>query len=181
MNRESKDFEIWKDIPLSELTGKYQASNLGRVKSLDRFSFRKIVNKDVLVKGKILKTTLTRDGYAQLTISFKNGAKITYGLSSLIFSTFHQTSIPSGFQIDHIDNNKTNNAATNLQLLKCRFNSSKRSMNLKKTSTFTGVSWSTDRNKWQAHIRINGKSKYLGRYLDEVEAAIAYKTALKTI
>ena len=48
--------EIWKDIPGYE--GLYQASNLGRIKSLDKVVFQKAKNNSVskhIYKGKILK------------------------------------------------------------------------------------------------------------------------------
>lgn len=34
-----------------------------------------------------------------------------------------------------------------------------------------------DRNKWQATIQVNGKSRNLGRFTDEQEAARAYDHA----
>ena len=51
--------EIWKDIP--EYEGLYQASNMGRIKSLERI--------DALgrkVEEKILKLKLTHKGYYQV-------------------------------------------------------------------------------------------------------------------
>lgn len=49
-----------------------------------------------------------------------------------------------------------------------------------KTSKYVGVSWNSVRKKWQAEITKEGKKKYLGRFITDVEAAIAYNTeALK--
>lgn len=44
----------------------------------------------------------------------------------------------------------------------------------KSTSTYVGIHWDKSRQKWHASIRYNGKTFYIGRYLSEKEAAIAY-------
>ena len=53
--------EIWKDVPGWE--NRYQVSNLGRVRSLDRFVKSKVGQKDQLRKGQILKLKVDKDGY----------------------------------------------------------------------------------------------------------------------
>ncbi|RIJ63619.1 AP2 domain-containing protein [Rummeliibacillus sp. POC4] len=45
------------------------------------------------------------------------------------------------------------------------------------TSKYKGVYWRKDTNKWQAKIGIDGKTKYLGCYAREEEAAIVYNNA----
>lgn len=58
--------EIWKDIPGYE--GYYQASNMGRIRSLDRYVNSK--NKSFkFVKGKILKYNLKNNGYYQVNLT----------------------------------------------------------------------------------------------------------------
>ena len=47
------------------------------------------------------------------------------------------------------------------------------------SSKYKGVSWSFDRKIWQCHIWINGKSKNMGRYLSEIDAARVYNLAAK--
>ena len=41
-------------------------------------------------------------------------------------------------------------------------------------SKFVGVSWNKAAKKWKAEIRIDGKSKHLGHFDDEKEAACKY-------
>lgn len=46
--------------------------------------------------------------------------------------------------------------------------------NPKKTSLYRGVSWDKKRKKWVAEIRFNNKRNHLGRFENEVDAALAY-------
>jgi hypothetical protein len=45
------------------------------------------------------------------------------------------------------------------------------------TSGYTGVSWSKERNKWEAGITINYKQKCLGTFDSKEDAYQAYLTA----
>ncbi len=45
------------------------------------------------------------------------------------------------------------------------------------TSSFKGVSWSTRYGLWKASIHVDNKEIYLGRYVDEREAARMYNVA----
>jgi AP2 domain len=45
------------------------------------------------------------------------------------------------------------------------------------SSRFKGVTWHKQRGKWQAEIKVNGKSRYLGLYASEEEAAAVYAAA----
>lgn len=46
------------------------------------------------------------------------------------------------------------------------------------SSKYKGVNWDKKRNKWRAQIRLNGDVKFLGRYLNEDDAARAYNQAV---
>lgn len=48
-----------------------------------------------------------------------------------------------------------------------------RRANKNSTSSFVGVSWNTQYSKWTATIFVNNKLKYLGRFLNEEDAAKA--------
>ena len=47
------------------------------------------------------------------------------------------------------------------------------------TSRFKGVFWETQTKSWRASIRVDGKTRWLGRFRDEVAAAVAYDEAAR--
>jgi len=156
--------EIWKEI--EGYDGDYQISNHGRVKS-----FKQNIN------GKILKLN-SSNTYFEIILSNRKCFKIHL----LVWDHFGDK-IRDGrkLQVDHIDENKTNNRIDNLQLLTNRQNTSKGKLKYNNSSQYTGVSWSNVCKKWQGLIQINGKLKYLGLFESEYEAHLAYKKALKNI
>lgn len=167
--------EIWKDIEGYE--GYYQVSNLGRVKSLKRFAKHPKGGKKV-VNERVLKENLGKKGY--LTVSlYRNGGK-TKEIHQLVAMEFLNHT-PCGYRmvVDHIDNNKINNRFDNLRIVTQRENTSKK--HIKSSSEYTGVSWCRRSNKWLAAIRINGRKKSLGLFLNEIDAHNAYQDMLKKI
>ena len=167
--------EIWKDIKGYE--GFYQISNLGNVKSLSRLVKHK--QSYNLVKEKIMKQFLSKSGYLIVRLN-KNKIGKTYSIHQLIAINF-LNHIQCGFLlvIDHIDNNKLNNALDNLQIITNRQNTSKRIT--KYSSKYVGVSFDKKNEKWMSSIRINGKSKHLGRFNTEEEARNKYLIELNKI
>lgn len=157
--------EIFKDIKGYE--GCYQVSDFGNVRSL---KWGKI---------KRLKSHIDKRGYYFATLCYKGKVK-TFYIHQLIAITF-LNHIPNGHKIvvDHIDNNKSNNHISNIQLVTHRYNSSKDVKNT--SSNYTGVSWHKIMKKWISYIVINKKLKFLGYFSNEEEASEAYKKALKTI
>lgn len=101
--------EIWRDIDGYE--GLYQVSNLGRVRSLDKGE--KLPNGYRIRKGKILKPGLNRYGY-QFVYLYKDGKAKMHTVHKLVAQAF--ISNPQHFkEINHIDEVKTDNRASNLE------------------------------------------------------------------
>lgn len=100
--------EIWKDIPNYE--GLYQASNLGRIKSLEKQVWN---NHQMVVRPeKILKPFSDKKGYFRVKL-YKNQKCKTQKLHRVIAQTF----IPNIFnkpEVNHEDGNKANNMVENL-------------------------------------------------------------------
>ena len=108
--------EIWKDIPGYE--GYYQASTFGKIKSVDRV-VKQVCGKEPSkyqynhYKGILLKTFLRKDGYIGVSLC-KNHKSKKYLVHRLIGMTFveNKENFP---QINHKDENKTNNHVSNLE------------------------------------------------------------------
>lgn len=85
---------------------------------------------------------------------------------------------PPGLEVDHIDGNGLNNRRCNLRV--CSRRDNLRNMRPRVgTSRFKGVSWNRGDQRWQAEISIDRRRKYLGRFHDEIEAALAYDEAAR--
>lgn len=77
---------------------------------------------------------------------------------------------------DHIDCNPLNNAANNLRWKTNRAMQNRKAS--KTTSKFVGVTLNFVRKRWMTTIYANNKSRYLGSFITEEEAALAYHGVL---
>ena len=102
--------EIWRDIEGYE--GLYQVSDQGRVKSLERTFIDKI-GRERYVKECILKPVIDQYGYLLVSL-YAGGKQKVHKVHRLVCQAFHdnQENKPC---VNHIDENKTNNAASNLE------------------------------------------------------------------
>ena len=157
--------EVWKDIP--EYEGLYQVSNLGNVRS---FKHNKV---------KLMKTPLDNCGRALTSLRLNNKTK-NYRVHILVAKAFLKHK-PCGMKVvvDHINNNRFNNKLYNLQLITQRQNVSKDTKEA--TSKYTGVFFSKSTGKYISSIKLNGKSKHLGSFVNEKKAAKAYQNELNKI
>lgn len=149
--------EIWKDVEGYE--GLYQVSNIGSVKSL------------TFAKERILKAGTDRGGYMYVILC--NATRRYIRVHQLVAVAFLDH-VPCGHTlvVDHRDFNKTNNRASNLRIITNRKNCNQ--IHIESTSQYIGVTWHKQAKKWQSQIHMNGKSKYLGLFINEEDAAIAY-------
>lgn len=93
--------EIWKDV--LEYEGLYQVSNLGRVRSL--------YNRNI----KILKAQKNKNGYLHLGLK-KDGKVKNFLVHCLVWEVFKGKK-PEGYEVNHINEDKTDNRLCNLNLM----------------------------------------------------------------
>jgi len=108
--------EIWKSVIGYE--GRYEVSNLGRVRSLNRKTAHK--NFVAYRKGKVMSQSLDKDGYLLLRLC--NGRCLMKKVHRLVAMAF----IPNPKNkpcINHIDNNPSNNHVNNLEWVTYKENS----------------------------------------------------------
>ncbi len=81
---------------------------------------------------------------------------------------------PKGL-LDHINGDSRDNRIVNLR--EADFTKNQFNRRTKNKTGFRGVVKSTTCDRYEAHIRINGKTTYLGRFVSKEEAALAYQAA----
>lgn len=109
------DFETlninWRNIPGYE--GLYQVSDCGQVKSCERVRKNK-GNNFANIKERILKPVLNTDGYHRVGLC-KDGKRKNFSVHRLVALAFLEGD--NYLTINHIDECKTNNHASNLEYL----------------------------------------------------------------
>lgn len=110
LNAKSIENEIWKDIPGYE--SMYQASSLGRIRSLPRYQYDKLGRIQVQ-RGCILHQYDARFGYKQVMLR-KNKSYKNMQVHQLVALAF-LPNLKNKPTVDHIDGNPSNNNLSNLR------------------------------------------------------------------
>jgi hypothetical protein len=167
--------EIWKIV---EAYFDYEVSNFGNVKSLQRETYSNGKFR-YTQKQKILKPCINTGGYYIVNL-FKNSKSKTFQVHQLVAMAFLNHKLCGHkLVVNHINFNKLDNRLTNLEIISQRENCNKK--HIKSSSKHTGVTWNKNAKKWKSHIVINGKQKYLGYFINEIDAYNAYQNELLTI
>jgi len=129
-------------------------------------------------KGGLQKRALAEkpNGYLQVTLN-QSGKKINKMVSRLVAETY-LPDYNADLEVDHINGVKTDNRPENLRMFSCSDNH--RAFRVKSpnaSSRYRGVTWDKERSTWMASIRLNGVSKFLGRFKTEREAAGVFNRA----
>lgn len=116
----NKTKEIWRTIP--GYAGKYQVSNMGRVRSLNHSTQQTIVSCKGLqftcvknYSGKILKQCQDNYGYFHVRLYSNRKAQL-FKVHRLVAMMF-LPDFSEDLTVDHINSNKSDNRAQNLQML----------------------------------------------------------------
>jgi|SRR5665647_213865 len=149
--------EFWK--PVVNYEGRYEVSNLGKVRSLN---FQK--------SGRIKELTLVMnrpDGYNFIRLGSELRDR---SVARLVLETFE--GLKPGFIVDHRDRVRTNDVLTNLRWVTSSENKLNSECTLHSSSGgVIGVSWYPQSSRWRAQTRIHGKQWHVG-YFNKIEDAI---------
>ena len=141
----------------------YEISDLGNVK-----------NKTT---GKIIKSRI-REGYFITDLRSGPNVRKTFKLHRLLANAFIEN-LEGKPIVDHIDRNSLNNKLDNLRWATASENGMNKKTQRNNTSTCTGVRFKKDKQMWCAEIKIQGKSKFIGYYINFGDALNARKDAEK--
>lgn len=128
----------------------------------------------------------TRNWYAKFTQS----GKVTYAVCHKTVSAGKQKTIfmhriimnpKQGQFIDHINGDTLDNRKENLRICTTVENGRNRKKEIGTSSKYKGVSWDKNASKWKARIMFEKDRMYLGLFICEKEAALAYNEAAKRL
>lgn len=165
---EDLEGEEWRDVVGYQTL--YQVSNLGRVKSVERFLINS-KGQNVKRRGVLLSPVKNSNGYIEVIISKRAKSRLVK-VHLLVWDAFgNEQRQGRKIVVDHMDNDKTNCKLSNLQLLTHR-------RNTVKDQSFTNLLGARKRGKrWFSQIKVDKEIRYLGTYDTELEAHEAYKAA----
>lgn len=127
--------EIWK--PIVGYEGLYEVSNLGNVRSLDRYVKGKRDGFPSFVKGKQLTPILNCYGYFRVNLCNSEGRKSKF-IHQLVCSAFLDN--PNNYnQINHKDETRTNNNLDNLEWCDAKYNANYGTRNQRLSVSTSGV------------------------------------------
>lgn len=152
--------EEWRSC--AEFPG-YEVSSVGRV--------RRVVTRPHARPPGLLKPWLD-NGYPVVKLR-RDKKTIKAYIHRLVGKAFYD--LTDNTEIDHWQHNQTDNTKIRVVTRAQNVWNSRGWFN--RSSRFKGVSWHAARGKWYACISLNGRTKSLGRYDTEVEAAHAYDKA----
>ena len=119
-----------------------------------------------------IKYSVNCDGYYYIQLAHNKIQKCYY-LHRVIYKFYNpewNMTYTDDNEIDHFDNDRTNNNIENLRIVN-------HSENLQNRFTTKGYSWNKQNNKYHARIRVNKKYHHLGYYDTAEEARDAYLIA----
>lgn len=116
--------------------------------------------------------SLGTDGYA-VRSGHVNGSPRGIRLHRELLGLTHG----DGVEGDHINRDKLDNRRLNLRVTTRRQNSQNRDSNQGSSSQFRGVYFATERGYWVAHVTVDTRTLYLGRFDSEEEAAEVARAA----
>lgn len=159
--------EKWQPIP--GYVGIYEASTLGRIRSVDR-AVHNPQKGSRLQKGIVRKHHTMANGYHIIGLC-RDGKHTTRTVHSLIALTF--LGEPNGLDVDHINRDKTDNRLANLRYATRADNIRNTGLRRNNTTGEKGVYYIKARGKWGAIGFRDSKKHWIGSFPTKAEAVQA--------
>lgn len=86
---------------------------------------------------------------------------------------------PPGKVVDHIDGDSLNNRRSNLRVVTQSQNLMNKRVRRNTVLRFKGVNWDKSRGKWMVKVQKEREVIWIGRFDDEIDAALAYNEAAR--
>jgi hypothetical protein len=115
-----------------------------------------------------------KGGYMRFNLNGK-----MYSNHRYIYETYYGIKLKEDEIINHINHIRNDNRIDNLEVVTHKQNCQYLLKKQGTSSQYKGVNWHKQNNKWQARIRIDGKKKHLGCFVNEIDAAKAYNEKAK--
>lgn len=139
----------------------------------DQFSYNPFTGKlhnratDEIIFGTVFNEI---SGYKSVRLTARvRGLTKTYNYSRIVFAWFYGYFPQKGYHIDHVNHDTQDNRISNLRCVTVRENNQNR-----RGQKSPGIYWNKRLRKWQAQIRVGPKRVYLGIYVNEHDALLAY-------
>jgi len=168
----NKILKIYSIRHLSSISNPIENINFVAILGYDNYKFdmelKQVYNTK---KNRYIKNGLCGRGYYQVDL-YKNGKGKKYGIHQLVYICNNPTEDITGFEIDHIDNNKLNNNIENLRKCSPSDNCSNKKINITNTTGYKYIS-KTKSNTYKFQLTKN-KISYR-KTLKTLEEVIEYR------
>lgn len=139
-----------------------------------RYSKGKLFWKNGIRQGLEVGGCCDLDGYKKIRLVFPDGSAKIFKRSRIIF-TLLRGEIPEGLQVDHLNHKRDDDRIENLRLVTPSGNARNASLQKKSKSGKSGVIWCQRLKKWQAYIKTDGKTRYIGTFMRKEDAILKRK------
>ena len=146
------------------------------IEGYDNYEISDLGNVRNKTTGKIIKSRIDSKGYYVIDLRSCPNVKKTFSLHRLLATAFIEN-LEGKPVVDHIDRNPLNNKLDNLRWATVSENGMNKKTQRNNTSTCTGVRFKKDKQMWCTEIKLQGKSKFIGHYVNLDDAVNARKEA----
>lgn len=129
-----------------------------------------------MCSGKLKEAGTLNQGYIRVGVD-----RNVFAAHRLCWKIYHRKDIPVGYEVDHINQDRSDNRISNLRLVTMSQNMRNKTKYRSNKSGIVGVAVRSDAregtNRWRAQINVNGENIKLGSFKTKDEAIAARRDA----